>query len=190
MDDKEITILNKIAIPTTEWDTLYSTNPELATAIYYLLIVEETGGIGKAFESRSTSEVNKLVAKEMGWSVPTLLAKRRQWAKDQILAEARAWLQPLRLESLQMMADRVEDHFIAIMNKFLDVATDDKSDVYAKVAAWKVLKSDVLLPAQSNQKATDEGDTDYIKNAEQVEYKLEEDDEAQNYINNSLGSGE
>lgn len=174
-------IVAKIAIEPAEWDALYQSNPEMSQALVYLLLVEEYGGLGAAFEARSTSEVNAQVAQAMGITVTTLTAKRREWSKNQTLADARAWLQPLRLEQLQIMADRVQDNFMQIMGEFLKTALDPKTDVYGRMAAYKMLKSEVLQPALSNQKAEDDGAGDYLeqaKRAEQVQYDISEDEDA------------
>jgi len=182
-------IVAKIDIAPDEWDALYQSNPEMTQALVYLLLVEEYGGLGAAFETRSTSEVNAQVAQAMGITVTTLTAKRREWSKNQTLADARAWLQPLRLEQLQVMADRVQDNFTQIMGEFLKTALDPKTDVYARMAAYKMLKSEVLQPALSNATAPDDGASDYVKQADQVQYDISEDDAAAKYLEDSTGEG-
>lgn len=182
-------ILAKIAISVEEMDSMWEQKAEMAQALQYLLLMQDQIGLGAAFEKRSTSEVNKKIAEDMGMSVATLQAKRREWTKSGALAEARAFLSPLALEQQQMMADMVIANSNEIMMQFLKDALNPELDTYARSAAWKLLKTDVLLPALSNQKAEDDGADAYIKNAKDVEYEISEDDDAAKYLEDSAGEG-
>lgn len=177
---KKDLILRKIAISIDEMDNMWKEKADLAEALQYLLLLEDQVGVGAAFMPRSTTEINKAIADELGISTAKLAANRRKWTKDGVMAEARAFIAPLQLEQMQILADIVIANRNEIMMGFLKDALNPTLDTYARNAAWKVLKADVLAPALSNSNAPDAGDSDYLEKIKDIEEST--DDEGDEYL--------